>query len=765
MASYMLIVVLMVSILSIIFYQRFNQKIEEQISGANLERLHQIRVMNERMREDVETIALWIINDYDGMYGGGMVSFNKIDLEGITVSNLNEPENILKIWEFRSKLQGIVQIYESIHSIYFYNGEERIIVGSLDSNPDIDKFYDRDWIDAYESMDGASKWMSVRYSVDEESKNNLTGDVVSGYSPADIITYIKKNPQYSVPFQGAVIINLKESEVSSCLVDSLANAKEHIYIYDENDVILASSQPEMIYTKLSDKIVNSIGSSTENYFYTTNGEEKYINYCIETDYGLGYILQKPYLDIQNLTLTMSRFIIYLSVALAAIGILIALFASKMIYNPIKMVISKIKETGVWENQGNEFAVINHVLDSSIAESRELKTFVDNNLMAIQQTYLQSIFSGQLYEDDAAERKIKFLSQYFKRNSFAVMMIVISLEEPKNSDTESMSIVQTMFLRICNSIDHDKFRCSAMPMDMNKIILAVNKESDMNIKECGRIILSHLAHQGITVNMLAGREYTNIAGLRNSYTETISILNRRVINKNHKFICFDDMRDADGLKKGYPVDLDEKLVYYIRKSNLVKVRELFEEFLTELFEKGTADKAQIENYCIRLISSIYRTLETIGRIPQEADCFNNPYKEFLKSDYTVEKIRRWFYSFFELVCRDSADINKDYFKYKVQIEKYMDENYNREISLNSLANEINVSYSYMRKIYKQIFGYNFVYYLNFIRVEKAKTLLLESNLKVRDISSRVGYNNEQSFYRNFKKMTNLTPEEYRIQHNM
>jgi len=50
----------------------------------------------------------------------------------------------------------------------------------------------------------------------------------------------------------------------------------------------------------------------------------------------------------------------------------------------------------------------------------------------------------------------------------------------------------------------------------------------------------------------------------------------------------------------------------------------------------------------------------------------------------------------------------------------------------------------------------------IRIEKAKELLETTDKTVYDISKEVGYNNEQSFYRNFKKFTGFTPIEYRKQ---
>ena len=55
------------------------------------------------------------------------------------------------------------------------------------------------------------------------------------------------------------------------------------------------------------------------------------------------------------------------------------------------------------------------------------------------------------------------------------------------------------------------------------------------------------------------------------------------------------------------------------------------------------------------------------------------------------------------------------------------------------------------------------YLADIRLEKAKQLLQETDLSAERISDEIGYSNPKYFFKIFKKMTNLTPVEYRNQH--
>ena len=78
----------------------------------------------------------------------------------------------------------------------------------------------------------------------------------------------------------------------------------------------------------------------------------------------------------------------------------------------------------------------------------------------------------------------------------------------------------------------------------------------------------------------------------------------------------------------------------------------------------------------------------------------------------------------------------------------------------MAKEIGISYSYMRKIVYELTGKSLMDYINALRIEKAKRLLLESDLTMTQIASEVGYFNAQSFNRFFRKFEGMAPSSYK-----
>lgn len=92
--------------------------------------------------------------------------------------------------------------------------------------------------------------------------------------------------------------------------------------------------------------------------------------------------------------------------------------------------------------------------------------------------------------------------------------------------------------------------------------------------------------------------------------------------------------------------------------------------------------------------------------------------------------------------------------------YINENYNTKLDLQTVADELYVSTWHLCKVLKKQTGTNFVDLLNSARIENAKCLLLESNMKIYEIAEYVGYTDTAYFSKIFKKMTQVTPNEFR-----
>ena len=98
----------------------------------------------------------------------------------------------------------------------------------------------------------------------------------------------------------------------------------------------------------------------------------------------------------------------------------------------------------------------------------------------------------------------------------------------------------------------------------------------------------------------------------------------------------------------------------------------------------------------------------------------------------------------------------------KIRHYIDSHYKEDISLQDVAGAMNYSDAYFCKIFKQCFGKGFIVYLSEYRVEKAKELLSDVAINIKNVSQEVGYRDSNYFAKVFKRIVGETPTEYRIQ---
>lgn len=84
----------------------------------------------------------------------------------------------------------------------------------------------------------------------------------------------------------------------------------------------------------------------------------------------------------------------------------------------------------------------------------------------------------------------------------------------------------------------------------------------------------------------------------------------------------------------------------------------------------------------------------------------------------------------------------------------------DLNRKNIAKKYNLSEQYLSSLFKQETKMNLVEYINFVRINKAKSLLNDSTYTVSEIAFKVGFNTIQNFNKTFKKITGVTPSQYR-----
>ncbi len=96
----------------------------------------------------------------------------------------------------------------------------------------------------------------------------------------------------------------------------------------------------------------------------------------------------------------------------------------------------------------------------------------------------------------------------------------------------------------------------------------------------------------------------------------------------------------------------------------------------------------------------------------------------------------------------------------QVQRYIAENYMRDISMTDVANQLHISYYHLSHIFKEKMGVSPHNYMIDLRISEATRLLINTQYPICDIANMVGYTNQSRFFAQFRKFKNMSPMQFR-----
>jgi len=211
---------------------------------------------------------------------------------------------------------------------------------------------------------------------------------------------------------------------------------------------------------------------------------------------------------------------------------------------------------------------------------------------------------------------------------------------------------------------------------------------------------------------------------------------------------------------YPIHLEEELASMIRKLDGDAARQVVSE-IAGLLRKRSVTASEVRETAGEMVMGISRALylETSDR--DNFFAVRYKYRAKLKNCRDCDSAERLLAEFAE----DSINIMKNKFlKGKTglveRINSYIEMNFSQDVSLSGLAETFYISPNYLSAIFNEKNGMSLKDSVNRLRVDEAKRLLRETDLKVSEISRKVGYSQLSYFGSIFRKLEGCTPKEYR-----
>ncbi|MFC5470935.1 helix-turn-helix domain-containing protein [Cohnella suwonensis] len=162
----------------------------------------------------------------------------------------------------------------------------------------------------------------------------------------------------------------------------------------------------------------------------------------------------------------------------------------------------------------------------------------------------------------------------------------------------------------------------------------------------------------------------------------------------------------------------------------------------------------------LLGMINRICREMQIDTEHAYSASAPPHEVMASLETLDEIQSWlegiFHRLLRLLHRSEERIASPNIR---KAAAYMKKHLHENLSLGDVADQVGISAPYLSQIFKEEQGIGFLDYFMELRLDKAKTLLLEEKLELKEIAAACGFNNYPYFFNVFKKKVGMTPGAY------
>ncbi len=306
-------------------------------------------------------------------------------------------------------------------------------------------------------------------------------------------------------------------------------------------------------------------------------------------------------------------------------------------------------------------------------------------------------------------------------------------------------------------------CIVGPIMMNRIItfVPVRKSKNENIVKKNAVSLGENLFKkisekyGVGVKIGIGTPYNSFEDLKKSFEESVMAIRHL---EQEGVIHFSDIDYKNNFTNEYPIDKEKIFFKKISAGNTAESIIAFNYIFDWLMNEYEGKTLKIKCKILELL--FIAKYISVNEAVQESHLKNNLLEEILSIEETRE-LQLWCRKLIENLA-EQAFTSKD-FKTGSLIRKakdYIKFNYAKNITLEDVAMEINVSPQYLSKLFKEETRENFIDYLTAIRMKIAKDLLEKNDLSIKEICFHIGYSDPNYFSRIFKKNIGITPTEYK-----
>ncbi|MBO2945437.1 AraC family transcriptional regulator [Paenibacillus sp. F411] len=757
--SYILLLVLAVVLVGYGSYLQFTEQYNEQVQQVNERILSQwSATIDMSIVQKAESIYLGLVTD----------SFQNSDLLHLFTNTADG--QYTKIRNVQSLLStAAATAPDIVESVDMYVLGSSLRVSSLrgvtyGNDPASDSKQKLEWITTAAETGPTSLWLLT----DAETR-------LAGQQPAKRLTFLRPYPLVAdrSKQRGFIAIHMHAQLIDQLIANKSSNDESSTLLLDASGKVLASSAPFLPsegWDDMVSRIVNEPQPSLHQ-LVDLGGQATIAGYQTLPYYGWRLVSFTPVEEFYSKGRRIRNNVLFTSLAVIAIGLLLAhIFASRF-YNPVRTIVTSARawleqdhaEVKRKENSSsNEFLMINEMIGGLSVQVNELQRTLSSNLPVMKHNFVYGLLLQGYTSNEEVSARLKLLRSSFPFSRYTAVQIQLPPQQMIEMDTETREFVKFYVMgKAEEQLSHDTMRVMAadLPGDIIGIVVNLEEPAMSTLAErCQDLVSVIYANFMVEATVLLGSTVESALALPDSYKQTEKLSSYLYYLPRVQAVYEVELLRREESQEEIP----EELVDSFAKSLRSRQPEVTEQALLLIIEhmaKGSYSLHHCEQRWSETINAFYGYLKEMNF--RSKDIVSAYMQEELKE---VKHIVEFQQLLFRMIVKTWTMLEKksNDRTYEVvdRVKSYIEEQYHMPLSLDYLADLVQTSPRYLSKIFKDETGMNFVDYLNSVRMDRAKELLLTTELTVEDISSKTGFNSSAYFIRKFREAHGTTPKMFR-----
>jgi AraC-like DNA-binding protein len=748
--------------MGILSYNIVKTFMTDQIIESNNKLLNQYKSsIDIALVQAVDNISSQIVRDLSGNYI--LNRFFQDPLEKSIVDTSKVGEYLEDMSVLNPLIFSLAIYYENNNLLVSTDFVRHTLYNSIESQGDLSHYYNlvQKAIDSYS---GHNENLMLFFDFGKNLAFKVS-EVQGNKPPETVIHAVRVIYGYNRGVRGAVIVTVSGDIFKSFLSKHAPEGLGSIFIINKDGSIISHTDSSIIGHNITELGYEELlKQNNENGYYVENTNEglpTVFSYQTSLYNDWMYVSVAPISEISSVTNYILRLLILVALISIAVGALASFSRAKMLAKPMKNIVNNIKNSPYYSKQAkenNEYSLINSTINNMENIMKEKEVALQKVLPMIRMNFLSALFSSNPPDTSEINARMRMMDIEFLHKFFCVA--VVKLE--KLQESEKVVLYEYEKLQICSKLEEmfttDNSICLYYEKD-NTIKMLVNFDFEESILyKLGEEFFNEtqkLSSEGISISkyMSFGKTDTNLQHMSTSHKIAMNGLNYSYVFPEKYLFTFDDIINLEEKRSYLNRLLLNNLSNSLKSLNCEKSIADMENLINNL-RGGSFSYQQIYTTLSSCVSLVEDFLTT--HVGQDIDLeagFRNT-SNILEYEIWIKKvIHKAFSDILE------ADSNNNIIV--VRAQEFIRENIqNPQLSLEYVAQELDINYKYLSRVFKNETGIKFIDYVTNLKLNHCRNLLINTNLKVEEVSDIMKYSSPQYFISRFKMMFGYTPKQYR-----